>query len=170
MKVLLVEDDGELASFVARVLREEGFEVSTADSARAALTILKQETFNLAILDRMLPDQDGLAVCAEIRRRQLDVGVLMLTARGELEDRVGGLEAGADDYILKPFEVEELIARIRAVLRRTESETSVGPLHMDWRRRGAWLESKPLDLTVRELALLSHLVRNASRTVRRPSC
>ena len=110
MKVLLVEDDGELASFVARVLREEGFEVSIADSARAALTILKQETFNLAILDRMLPDQDGLAVCAEIRRRELDVGVLMLTARGELEDRVGGLEAGADDYIVKPFEVEELIA------------------------------------------------------------
>jgi DNA-binding response OmpR family regulator len=167
VKVLLVEDDGELASFVSRVLREEGFEVSTADSARAALTILKQETFNLAVLDRMLPDQDGLAVCAEIRRRELDIGVLMLTARGELEDRVGGLEAGADDYIVKPFEVEELIARIRAVLRRTESETTVGPLHMDWRRRGAWLESKRLDLTVRELALLAHLVRNASRTVTR---
>ena len=170
MKVLLVEDDGELARFVGRVLREEGFEVSTADSARAALAMLKQETFNLAVLDRMLPDQDGLTVCAEIRRRELDVGVLMLTARGELEDRVGGLEAGADDYIVKPFEVEELIARIRAVLRRTESETTVGPLQMDWRRRSAWLESKRLDLTVRELALVVIWFATRAARSRVPSC
>jgi DNA-binding response OmpR family regulator len=167
VKLLLVEDDVELSSFLQRVLREEGFEVVASDRAKSALVALERDVFQLVILDRMLPDRDGLTVCAEIRRQEIDVGVLMLTARGELEDRVGGLEAGADDYLVKPFEVEELIARIRAVLRRTESETTIGALRVDWRRRGAWLDAKRLDLTDREYALVAYLVRNANRAVTR---
>jgi DNA-binding response OmpR family regulator len=168
VKLLLVEDDEDLSSFLTRVLREEGLDVSVSDCARRALDVLERETFQLVILDRMLPDLDGLAVCAEIRKRELEVGVLMLTARGELEDRVGGLEAGADDYLVKPFEVEELIARVRALLRRAGSnEATVGALRVDGRRRAAWLDSKPLELTVREVALLSYLVQNVDRAVSR---
>jgi two-component system, OmpR family, response regulator len=168
MRILIVEDDDDLAGFLARVLREEGLDVVRADCAREAFSLLTQQTSHLVVLDRMLPDLDGLAVCTEIRRRGLDLPVLMLTARGEIEDRVTGLDSGADDYLVKPFEVEELLARIRALLRRAVSPVLVvGPLRLEWRRRSGTVDASPLDLTAREFALLAHLAREPERVVSR---
>jgi DNA-binding response OmpR family regulator len=168
MRLLLVEDDEELSGFLVRVLHEEGLDVVRADCAREGLRLLKQQTFQLVVLDRMLPDLDGLAVCAEIRRQKLELPVLMLTARGEVEDRVTGLDSGADDYVVKPFEVEELLARIRALLRRGASPVMVvGPLLLDWRRRSVSIDGAPLELTAREYALLEHLAREPGRVVSR---
>jgi two-component system, OmpR family, response regulator len=165
---LLVEDDPDLAGFLDRVLREEGLDVTRADCARDALSLLEQQTFEVAILDRMLPDLDGLAVCTEVRARGLDLAVLMLTALGETEDRVTGLDAGADDYLVKPFEVEELLARIRALLRRAASPAIVvGPLRLDWRHRSGTIDDSALNLTTREFALLAHLAREPDRVVSR---
>jgi two-component system, OmpR family, response regulator len=168
MRILLVEDDEELSRFLLRVLREEGLDVVPSDCAREALTLLKQQTFQLVVLDRMLPDLDGLAVCTEIRRQSRELPILMLTARGELEDRVSGLDSGADDYVVKPFEVEELLARIRALLRRAASPLLVvGPLRLEWRRRSGSIDGTPLELTAREYALLEHLAREPNRVVSR---
>jgi DNA-binding response OmpR family regulator len=168
MRILLVEDDEELSGFLVRVLREEGLDVVRADCAREALSLLKQEAFQLVVLDRMLPDLDGLAVCTEIRRQNRELPVLMLTARGEVEDRVTGLDSGADDYVVKPFEVEELLARIRALLRRAASPLIVvGPLRLEWRRRSVSIDGTPLELTAREYALLEHLAREPDRVVNR---
>jgi DNA-binding response OmpR family regulator len=168
MRILLVEDDEELSGFLVRVLREEGLDVVRADCAREALSLLTQQAFQLVVLDRMLPDLDGLAVCTEVRRRSLELPVLMLTARGEVEDRVSGLDSGADDYVVKPFEVEELLARIRALLRRAASPLIVvGPLRLEWRRRSVSIGGTPLELTAREYALLEHLAREPELVVSR---
>jgi DNA-binding response OmpR family regulator len=168
MRILLVEDDEELSGFLVRVLREEMLEVVRADCAQEALSLLKQQAFQLVVLDRMLPDRDGLAVCLEIRRQRRELPVLMLTARGETEDRVTGLDSGADDYVVKPFELEELLARIRALLRRAASPVIVvGPLRLEWRRRSVSVDGTPLELTAREYALLEHLAREPDRAVSR---
>lgn len=168
MKVLLVEDDEELSGFLVRVLREEGLAITRVEAAREALSLLTQETFELVVLDRMLPDLDGLAVCTELRRRGLDLPVLMLTARGEIEDRVTGLDAGADDYLVKPFEIEELLARIRALLRRVASPVlGLGPLRLDGPRREASIDGVTLDLTAREFALLAYLARQPNEVAGR---
>jgi DNA-binding response OmpR family regulator len=164
LQILLVEDDEELSGFLVRVFREEQFDVTRCARAGEALDLLVRRRFELVVLDRMLPDRDGIAVCAEIRRRGLDVSVLMLTARGEVEDRVGGLDAGADDYLVKPFEVEELLARIRALRRRVNPPVIVaGPLRLEWRRRTAWIDGSRIDLTSREFELLAHLAREPER-------
>jgi DNA-binding response OmpR family regulator len=168
MTILLVEDDEELSGFLVRVLREEGLDAVRVDCARDALSLLKHEAFQLVVLDRMLPDLDGLAVCTEIRRQNRELPVLMLTARGEVEDRVTGLDSGADDYVVKPFEVEELLARIRALLRRAASPLIVvGPLRLEWRRKSVSIDGTPLELTAREYALLEHLAREPERVVNR---
>jgi DNA-binding response OmpR family regulator len=168
MRILLVEDDEELSGFLARVLAEEGLDVVRADCAREGVRLAEAQTFQLVVLDRMLPDSDGLAVCTELRRQGRDLPILMLTARGEVDDRVTGLDAGADDYVVKPFEVEELLARIRALLRRTASPVIVvGPLRLEWRRRSTALDGTPLELTAREYALLEHLAREPDRVVSR---
>lgn len=168
MRILLVEDDEELSGFLVRVFREEGLEVVPVDTASVALTLLKQQTFQLVVLDRMLPDLDGLTVCTEIRRQSSELPVLMLTARGEVEDRVSGLDSGADDYVVKPFEVEELLARIRALLRRAAAPLLViGPLRLEWRRRSVSIDGMPLELTAREYAVLEHLAREPDRVVTR---
>jgi DNA-binding response OmpR family regulator len=168
MRILLVEDDEELSSFLVRVLHEEGFEVVRAASAGEALGCLDAQSFQLAVLDRMLPDLDGLTICTAIRRHDLELPVVMLTARGELEDRVAGLDSGADDYVVKPFEVEELLARIRALLRRAASPImSVGGLRLEWSRRSASIDGLPLELTAREYAVLEHLAREPDRIISR---
>lgn len=168
MRILLVEDDEELSGFLIRVLREEGLDVVPADCARDGLSLLKEQAFQLVILDRMLPDADGLTVCKEIRRQSSELPVLMLTARGEVDDRVSGLDSGADDYVVKPFEVEELLARIRALLRRAAGPLLlIGPLRVEWGRRSVSIDGMPLELTAREYAVLEHLAREPDRVVTR---
>jgi len=159
MKILVVEDDPKLARFLARVFAEEGWTVDCVESGADADRQAQLGCYRLVVLDWMLPDLDGLSVCRNLRRRGADVPVLMLTARGEVRERVLGLDSGADDYVVKPFEVEELVARARALLRRGTGPTRSqhGPLTIDRVEQRAWLGGRPLDLTPREFALLLHL-------------
>lgn len=164
MRVLLIEDDQALSGFHVRLLQEEGYEVSACDCGMRGLAAVAG--CDLVILDGMLPDMDGLEVCRTLRQRSGEVPVLMLTARGELADRVTGLETGADDYLVKPFEVEELLARIRALHRRAGAPIGTcGPLRIDWRRRRAIVDSQPLPLTAREFDLLACLMRQRAEVV-----
>ncbi len=171
MKVLLVEDEDAIANPLAEGLRREGFEVERVATGAAALQAPQAD---LVLLDLRLPDIDGFTVCRELRARS-DVPIIVVTARGEEVDRVVGLELGADDYVVKPFGLRELIARIRAVSRRAlargapdlEERTAVGPLEIDSRAHRATLDGRELGLTVKEFALLELLARDPGAVVSR---
>jgi DNA-binding response OmpR family regulator len=169
MKLLVVEDAVKLARFLSRVLTEEGYVVDHCSSGTEALEQASRTEYKAIVLDWMLPDLDGLSVCRDLRRRGSTTPILMLTARGETSERVLGLEAGADDYLVKPFEVEELVARIRALVRRASGFASLrcGDIKVDRVRREVMLSGKPLTLTGREYALLLHLVYRADQKVGR---
>ncbi|HVH41927.1 MAG TPA: response regulator transcription factor [Labilithrix sp.] len=170
MKVLVVEDDKKLARFLSQALTEEGYVVDTCARGRDALTQAGHIAYSLIVLDWMLPDLDGVTVCREIRRSASNVPILMLTARAEVGERVTGLDAGADDYMTKPFELEELLARVRAAIRRGQSEPQtirVGSLTIELVEHLVHVEGTRLDLTPREYSLLLLLARNAGRVVPR---
>jgi DNA-binding response OmpR family regulator len=170
MKVLVVEDDKKLARFLAQALTEEGYVVDTCSRGRDALTQASHIAYSLIVLDWMLPDLDGVTVCREIRRSASNVPILMLTARAEVGERVTGLDAGADDYMTKPFELEELLARVRAAIRRGQSEPQtirVGTLTIDLVEHIVHVDGVRLDLTPREYSLLVLLAKNAGRVVPR---
>jgi len=157
---------------LAKGLREEAYAVDVVGDGRSAVYQAAITEYDAIVLDVMLPLQDGLAVCREIRRDGSLVPVLMLTARDAVEARIAGLDSGADDYITKPFDFGELLARLRAVIRRgrrplTPSILRVGPLELDTRARRALRGGRPLVLTAREYALLEHLVLHAGEVVRR---
>ncbi len=169
MKVLLVEDDAKLTGLLERVLAEEGFTTDACNSGREGLDRSHWGAYDLVVLDWMLPDLDGVSVCRQLRERGDVTPVLMLTARGEVKDRVLGLTTGADDYLVKPFELEELIARMRALLRRTTvtGRLRCGPLLVDRVARTAALDGAPLELTPLELKLLCVLGESGERPVPR---
>ncbi len=166
MRLLLVEDDPKLGPLLARVLASSGYEVRLAASAAQA-RLVRGDEIELAVVDWMLPDGDGLEVCTSLRRAEFDGPILMLTARAETKDRVHALDAGVDDYLAKPFDMDELLARLRALLRRGPRITrfDVGPLHVDIGRRNAFARGKLLELTGREFDLLAYLARRAGSTV-----
>lgn len=169
MKLLVVEDDTKVARFLTRLLSEEGY---TADSVARGEDAVRQAStglYALVVLDWMLPDLDGLSVVRELRRRGVRVPVLMLTARGEVSEKVLALDAGADDFVVKPFELEELLARVRALLRRSANagRAEAGPIRIDFEQRRATVQGAPLDLTAKEYAVLLHLVHRAERVVSR---
>ena len=172
-KILLVEDERSISEPLQRALEREGFDVSLAESAAAALETFGEVVPELVLLDVMLPDGDGRDVLREIRSSSR-VPVLMLTARGEEVDRVLGLELGADDYVTKPFSAAELVARIRAVLRRTAEVASapsgslvVGDVELSVDSRLVTRAGEPIDLTVKEFEVLRVLLENAGKVVRR---
>jgi two-component system phosphate regulon response regulator OmpR len=170
-RILLIEDDARLAGMVARYLGEAGFSVTHEASGESALRRHRQGGFDLVILDLMLPDLDGLEVCRRIRA-EADTPVLMLTARGDAMDRVVGLEIGADDYLPKPFEPRELLARIKAVLRRGRGAGRTellrfGRLEIDVGARQARLDDRPVEITAYQFALLLALARHAGRVLSR---
>jgi DNA-binding response OmpR family regulator len=171
-KVLLVEDEASIAEPFARALARNGFEPTIAPTAADALRLAAEAPPDVVLLDLTLPDGDGRDVCRDLRRAS-EVPIIMLTARGTVTDRVVGLEMGADDYVVKPFAVDEVISRIRAVLRRARAappapETmSVGELRVDTAARRAWLGEDELDLTRKELDLLARLMGDAGRVVSR---
>jgi DNA-binding response OmpR family regulator len=156
-RVLVVEDEEAILDFVELGLRYEGFEVELAQDGPSALTAFAARRPDLVILDLNLPGLDGLEVCRRIRRGS-DVPIIMLTARGEVDERVEGLEAGADDYLPKPFKFKELLARVRAVLRRRigplERVLTFGPLSLNRDTREVFLDGRPIQLTPREFELL----------------
>jgi DNA-binding response OmpR family regulator len=167
-RVLLVEDDRDIAEPLARALGREGYEISTAGDGRVAVQTVLDTPPDLIILDIGLPGMDGLDVCRHVREAQPQVPILMLTARdGELET-VAGLDAGADDYITKPFRLSELLARVRAALRRVApAELVAGDVRIDEASRQAWREDRLLDLSPKEFDLLALLVREAGKVVTR---
>lgn len=169
--VLIIDDDRKLNQLLVAFLGEFGFKVLTATRPTSGLKILKKEAPDLVILDIMLPEMDGFQVCKTIRETHT-VPIIMLTARGETTDRIVGLELGADDYLPKPFEPRELVARIHSVIRRARAmderrPLSFGPLKIDFSRRSAHLNNDLLDLTTNEFTALALLVRNAGKVLDR---
>src|SRR6266851_3371686 len=169
-RILLIEDDARLAEMVSEYLGEAGFRVSVAGSGLAGLERLAREPFDALVLDLMLPDIDGLEVCRQLRAKS-DTPVLMLTARGDATDRIVGLEIGADDYLPKPFEPRELLARLRAILRRRKGAAAkslrFGRLEIDRDAREVRLVGEARPLTSYQFALLVVLVENAGRVLPR---
>ena len=171
--ILLIEDDRRLAGMVSEYLGEAGFRVSVVGEGRAGLEHLTREPYDALILDLMLPDMDGLEVCRQLRAKS-DTPVLMLTARGDTMDRVVGLEVGADDYLPKPFEPRELLARLRAILRRRQSGASTttlrfGRLEIDRDARIVRVDGAPRSVTGHQFTLLMALADKAGRVLSRES-
>ncbi|WP_294332847.1 response regulator transcription factor [uncultured Sphingomonas sp.] len=172
MRLLIAEDDAETAAFLGAELRVLGHEVVHAADGEAALAIALESAFDLLLLDRMLPALDGISVLRALRDAQVRTPVLMLTALGGIGDRVEGLDAGADDYLVKPFAIEELIARLHALGRRLQPDAAamrlaVGDVTLDLLRREAVRGGRAILLQPREFALLEQLMRNAGRVVTR---
>jgi DNA-binding response OmpR family regulator len=169
MRILIVEDDPKVASFVARGLREENFAVDCCASGDNAAWHLRTAAYDLVILDLMLPGKDGLTVCREMRARSLNMPVLMLTARAKLSERIQGLSEGADDYLTKPFSFEELLARVKALLRRSRDfqspDLACADLRLDPFRRKVFRAGEEIFLTGKEYAILEYLLRNRGRVV-----
>jgi two-component system, OmpR family, response regulator len=163
MRVLVVEDEKKLAELLARGLREEGHAADLADRGEEALWMAHAVTYDAIVLDVMLPGLDGFAVCRRLRKDGVWSPVLMLTARDGVDDRVTGLDAGADDYLAKPFSFEELLARLRALARRAPQERptvlEVGDLRLDPAAHRAWRGDVELDLSAKEFALLELFLR-----------
>ena len=172
MRILLVEDEPQAAHMLAKGLREQAYAVDVAaDGARAVYAAAITE-YDAIILDVMLPIQDGLAVCRTIRAEGSAVPILMLTARDAVDARIAGLDSGADDYLTKPFDFGELLARLRAIIRRgrrplVPSVVRVGPLELDTRARRGSRRGEPLLLTSREYALLEHLMLHPNEVIGR---
>ena len=171
MRILVVEDEVKLARFIQKGLTEEMFAVDVAADGETALDRVHTTAYDLVILDIMIPEIDGFGVCREIRALGLEMPILMLSARGMVEDRIKGLDTGADDYLTKPFAFGELSARVRALLRRREPTAllplKVADLSLDPVTRIVKRGERRIDLTPKELALLEYLMRNAGHVVTR---
>lgn len=172
MRMLLAEDDQEMAEFVARGLTELGHQLVVAHDGTDALHLLSTEQFDIAVIDRMLPGLDGIAVVQRARAAGLDCPFLILTALGRIEDRVAGLEAGADDYLVKPFAFSELAARINALARRkplhaVATQLECGGVTMDLLKRQVFRDGRQVLLQPREFRLLEELMRSEGRVVTR---
>jgi DNA-binding response OmpR family regulator len=173
MHILVVEDEQRLAFLLRRVLLEERHTVDLAYDGQTGLDLALSDTYDVVILDVMLPGLDGLEVCRQMRAERIMTPVLMLTARGAVEDRVVGLNVGADDYLVKPFAMEELLARINALLRRRDRrfdeipQLSAGDLTLDLVRHEARRAGRVIELTAKELALLEYLMRHPGQVLTR---
>jgi heavy metal response regulator len=170
MRILVVEDEQKVASFIQRGLEAERYHVDVAHDGDAGLTRALDDEYDLVILDVMLPRRDGLSVLRELRARRRTVPVLLLTARAGVADKVAGLDGGADDYLTKPFEVAELLARVRALLRRGTAAPpllEIADLRLDPATRQVTRAGRPIELTAREHALLEYFLRNPGRVLSR---
>jgi two-component system, OmpR family, copper resistance phosphate regulon response regulator CusR len=171
LNMLIVEDDPKVASVLRKGLHELDISASIARNGRDALEQIESAPLDMVLLDLGLPDMDGREVLAEIRKRRPNMPVMIVTARDELSDRVAGLDAGADDYLVKPFAFSELLARVRALQRRSRGSESqelrVGELVLDLLNRRVQRAGQPVELTPREFDLLAYLMRNSGQTVSR---
>ncbi|RMI31973.1 response regulator transcription factor [Nocardia stercoris] len=172
ISVLVVDDEPAIAELISVALRYEGWEVTTAGDGFSAVVQARQTRPDVAVVDLMLPDMSGLEVLAKLRRQYPDLPVLLLTAKDAVEDRIAGLSAGGDDYVTKPFSVEEVVLRLRGLLRRTgiaEAESGaqviVGDLVLDEDSHEVWRAGEPIELTATEFELLRFLMRNPRRVL-----
>ncbi len=173
MRLLIIEDEFPMRNALAETLQAENYRVITAEDGPGGLDRALNEPVDLILLDVMLPGLDGFALCRELRQHDRETPVLMLTARGQVDDRVNGLDAGADDYLMKPFSMKELLARVRALLRRNEIQTavpdevSIGNLSVNFRQRLATTDGQPVDISPREIHILRLLVAAQGEPVSR---
>lgn len=173
MRLLLVEDDVKIASFVLKGLREAGFAVDHAANGEDGLHLALTLSYDAAIIDVMLPERDGLSLIKELRGQGGSTPIIILSARGSVDDRVKGLQTGSDDYLTKPFSFAELLARVQALIRRSSGGTTdpshfqVGDLSMDLLRREVIRAGRKLDLQPREFALLEYMMSSAGRVITR---
>ena len=171
MRVLVVEDSARLQRTLGTALRKSGYAVDLAGDGEEGLWLAESNPYDVIVLDLMLPKRDGLSLLGELRRKGRDTHVLLLTARDTVQDRVQGLRAGADDYLVKPFELEELLARVEALCRRAygskQSRLSIADLEIDTRARTVQRAGIPLELTAREYHLLEYLARQRGQVVSR---
>ena len=171
MRLLLVEDDARIARFVAKGLREQSYAVDLVDNGNDAVYQTEINDYDLIVLDVMIPGMDGFAVCKSVRAAGKRTPILMLTARDGVDDRITGLDSGADDYLTKPFEFRELLARLRALLRRPNEvrppRIIVGDLELDTGSQTAMRGTRSIPLTSKEYALLEYFARNAGRVIGR---
>ena len=171
IKILLIEDDIKLAQFIEMELTCEGYQVSMAHDGLDGLTQARQNSYDLVILDWMIPVLTGIEICRRLRSTGNMVPIILVTARDEISDRVAGLDAGADDYVIKPFSIEELLARIRSNLRRTKEENSdilqFEDLSLNLRTREILRSGKAIELTVREFELLEYLMHHPQQVMTR---
>ena len=171
MRILLVDDEVELTDPLSRVLAREGYEVDVAYDGEEGSHLAAKESYDLLILDWMLPRKPGLEICQQLRRSGKTTPVLFLTAKDTVDDRVQGLDAGADDYLVKPFELRELLARVRALLRRSSAEISsattqrlqVADLELDCENRLAYRQGRAIELSEKESQLLEYFMRHAGQ-------
>ncbi len=170
MRILLIEDDRRVADFVGKGLRQEGYAVDHAANGEDGLHLAMTEPYDVMIVDIMLPKLDGISLTERLRREGVLTPILFLSARGSVDDRVRGLQAGGDDYLIKPFAFAELLARVQALIRRVSAapdptRLKVGTLELDLNRRKAFREGVEIALQAKEFALLEYLMRNAGRIV-----
>jgi two-component system OmpR family response regulator len=170
MRLLLIEDDIKIASFIIKGLKAEGFAVDHASGGENGLHLALTEPYDLAIIDIMLPQMDGFAIIAALRREKIPLPVIILSARGATEDKVKGLQLGSDDYLTKPFAFSELLARVQALLRRSSGATEptkleIGDLSMNLITREVVRRGRKIDLQPLEFSLLEYLLRNAGKVV-----
>lgn len=171
MRILLVEDEIKIANFIERGLKEENYVVDVASDGEKALFLAEINPYDLVILDIMLPRIDGITICRELRKKKINTPILMLTAKDRVRDKVLGLNSGADDYLAKPFDCEELSARISALLRRNRDDKTgilkIGDLELDQLRHKVKRAGKEIQLSSKEFALLEYLMLNANHVVTR---
>ncbi|MGD8369606.1 MAG: response regulator transcription factor [Desulfobacterales bacterium] len=170
MRLLIVEDDLEIAEFIMNGLKQEGFVLDHAANGEDGLHLALNESYDAAIVDVMLPKLDGLSIIETLRRRQVNLPVLILSAKRSVDDRVRGLQKGGDDYLVKPFAFSELLVRVQALIRRSSktiesSSLMVGDLSVDLLKREVYRAGKKIELQPREFALLEYLMRNADRVL-----
>ncbi len=171
MRILVVEDERRLCGIIKRGLLEEGYAVDTAYDGEDGEYLAESTPYDLVVLDIMLPKKNGVEICRDLRLKGVNTEILMLTAKDTVEDRVRGLDAGADDYLVKPFAFNELLARVRALLRRTGSSKSpklqVGDLLMDTLTREVWRGQRVIELTSKEYTILEHFMRHPNIVITR---
>jgi len=171
MRILIVEDEKKLASFIRRGLKERNYAVDIAYDGDEGLFLAESNPYDVIILDVMLPLKDGFSICRQLRKEKIEAPILMLTARDEVEDKINGLDAGADDYLTKPFAFGELLARVRALVRRKHgvktTKLKVADLELDQLTHKVTRSGKPIDLTSTEYALLEYLMFNVNQVVTR---
>lgn len=172
-KILIVEDEKKISNFLKKGLEEERYEVETVNEGNRALRMLTKNKYDLILLDLMLPGLDGYSLLREARGKSIDTPVLILSARNSIDDRITGLSIGADDYLPKPFNFEELLARIKAIMRRTNPEKAFiltsGKVVLNTITHIAYVNNKEIDLTTKEYQLLEFLIRNKNKILSRSS-
>ena len=171
MRILIVEDEKKVSSFIKKGMEEEYYTVDTAFDGKEGLRLASSEEYDLIIMDVMLPNLDGNTVTSELRKRNINTPVLMLTVNDSIKDKVKGLDSGADDYLTKPFAFEELLARVRALLRRNEksksTKISAGDIVLDLESHRVIKSDKEIILTPKEYAILEYLIKNKNKVVSR---